>query len=424
MRVLGSVTGVPMPVVPSRLLVLACGMFAIGTGSFVVAGVLAQVSASLHVSVAVAGQMVTLNALSFALLSPVIAATTAHWPRKRLLLAGLAIFVLGNVATALSPNIEVVLASRLLAGLGAAMFSPTATAAGASLVQPEQRGRALALVVAGLSSATALGAPLGTFIGDWLGWRATMWFVAVVGTLAGVGVAWRLADVPTPLAVSLARRLAPLRDARVLLTLLTTWLAFSGLYIVYTYIGSSFDRVTSGNPRVLAELLLLWGLAATVGNLAAGRLTDRFGGRVLINAAIAVLAVDFALLPWASARLATAALAIVVWGLCGWGLLVPQQHRLISITPSAASLLLGLNSAAIYAGVSMSGLLGAAAITWFDRHALGLVGAMFIAVALVVAEWAQQRIARPGRSAASAPGVQSSTARRRAVNGRQSQERS
>jgi len=380
-----------------RLLVLASGMFAIGTDSFVVAGVLGQVSASLGVSVALAGQMVTLYALSYALLSPVIAAAAAHWPRKRLLLTGLVVFVIGNVITALAPTIELVLASRLLAGLGAAMFSPTATAAGASLVPPEQRGRALAIVIAGLSSATALGAPLGTFIGGWLDWRATMWFVSAVGIVAAVGVAWRLPHIPNPPAVSLARRLAPLADARVLLTLLTTWLVYAGLFLVYTYIGSSFDRATGGDARVLAGLLLLWGAAATLGNLVAGRLTDRLGSRRIINAAIALLVVDFALLPWTSASLATAVPALVVWGLCGWGLLVPQQHRLISITPASAPLLLGLNSAAVYVGVSMSGLVGGAALTLLDRHALGLVGAVFIAAGLFVAEQAYRRIAGPVR---------------------------
>jgi predicted MFS family arabinose efflux permease len=385
-----------------RLLVLASGMFAIGTDSFVVAGVLPQVAASLGVSIALAGQMVTLYALSYALLSPVIAAAAAHWPRKRLLLSGMAVFVIGNVITAVAPSIELVLASRLVAGLGAAMFSPTATAAGASLVPPEQRGRALAIVVAGLSSATALGAPMGTFIGGWLDWRATMWFVAAVGTLAMVGVAWRLPQIPTQPAVSLAKRLAPLGDARVLLTLLTTWLVYGGLFLVYTYIGSSFDRATGGDARVLAGLLLLWGAAATVGNLLAGRLTDRFGSRRIINTAIAIVALDFALLPWTSASLATAVPALIIWGLCGWGVVVPQQHRLISITPSAAPLLLGLNSAAIYVGVSMSGLIGGVAISWFDSHALGLAGAVFIVAGLFAAEWAHQRIARPQEKRAAA----------------------
>lgn len=149
--------------------------------------------------------------------------------------------------------------------------------------------------------------------------------VGQTDALAAAGVAWRLRDIPTPPPVSLARRLAPLGDARVLLTLLTTWLAYSGLFLVYTYIGSSFARATGGEPRVLAGLLQLWGMAATVGNLAAGRLTDRFGSRRVINVAIVVDAVDFVLLPWSSASFATAVPALIIWGLCGWGGLVPQQ---------------------------------------------------------------------------------------------------
>jgi DHA1 family inner membrane transport protein len=386
-----------------RLLVLASGMFAVGTDSFVVAGVLHQVSASFGVSVALAGQMVTLYALSYAVLSPVIAAAAAHWPRKRLLLSGLAVFVLGNVATALAPSIELVLVSRVLAGLGAAMFSPTATAAGASLVPPERRGQALAIVIAGFTGATALGAPLGTFIGGWLDWRATMWFVAVVAVLAAMGVACYLRDVPTPPAVSLVRRFEPLADARVLRTLLTTWLAYSGLFVIYTYIGSTFDRATGGNARVLSGLLLLYGLAATVGNLIAGWLTDRFGGRVILNVSIAIVGLDFALLPWTSVSLATAAPALVVWAICGWALHVPQQHRLININPSAAPLLLGLNSAAIYVGLSVAGLIGGAALTWLDRHSLGLIGAAFLALSLLVAEWAHRLIEQPRDGSDKAP---------------------
>lgn len=375
-----------------RLLALTTGMFALGTDSFVVAGVLPQVSRSLGVSVPLAGQMVTIYALSYALLSPLIAALAAHWPRRRLLLGGLTAFILGNLASALAPSIGWVLASRFLAGLGAAMFSPTATATAATMVRPEHRGRALAFVIAGLSGATALGAPLGTFIGGWLGWRATMVFVALVGALAAGGVAWRLPEIPQPPSISLARRLAPLADARVVLTLMTTWLAYSGLFTVYTYIALTFHRATGGNAQILAVLLMTWGLAATVGNLTAGNLTDRFGSRRIINATISIVAVNFALLHWTSKGLLTAIPALVVWGLCGWGLLVPQQHRLISIAPTAAPLLLGLNSAALYIGVSMSGLLGGAVVTWFGSYDLGFFSATLIATALLVAELAHGRL--------------------------------
>lgn len=375
-----------------RLIVLAAGMFAIGTDSFVVAGILPQVAQSLGVSVGVAGQMVTLYALSYALLSPVIAAALAHWPRKRLLLAGLAVFVAGNLITAVAPTIEWVLASRLIAGLGAAMFSPTATAAGASLVPPEKRAHALAIVIAGLTTATALGSPIGTFIGGLGDWRATMWFVTAVGLAAGIAVYAMLPHIPALPGVTLRQRLAPLKDSRVVLTLLTTLAAYSGMFAVYTYIGVTFDRVTGGKPEVLAGLLLLWGFAATVGNLGAGKLTDRFGSRTIIYGALALSTINFALLPLATAHLWSAALSIVVWGVCGWGMLVPQQHRLISLAPASAPLLLGLNSAALYIGVSAAGVIGAASITLLDKHQIGLVGAALLATAFLIAQQADRLI--------------------------------
>jgi predicted MFS family arabinose efflux permease len=381
-----------------RLLALAAGMFAIGTDSFVIAGILPQVAKSLHVSVSAAGQMITVYALSYAVLSPVIAALAAHWPRKRLLLAGLAVFIIGNAITAMAPTLGLVLFSRFIAGLGAAMYSPTATATGAALAAPEKRAQALAVVIAGLSTATALGSPMGTYIGSLGGWRDTLWFVSAVGVIAAVAVNAILPAIPALPSASLRQRLAPLRDSRVALTLLTTLAAYAGMFSVYTYMSVSFDRATGGRPGVLAALLLLFGVASTVGNLLAGRLTDRVGGRVIINGTLAVLVLNFLALPWTSASLPSAAIAIVIWGICGWGLLVPQQARLIHIAPAAAPLLLGLNSAALYVGVSTAGVLGATGIAMLDRHLLGMVAVVPIALALVLAQVANRRI----RSSASA----------------------
>lgn len=387
-----------------RLHILAAGMFAIGTDSFVVAGILPQVAASLGVPIALAGQMVTLYALSYALLSPTVAALLAHWPRKRLLLTGMLVFVAGNAMTALAPDIGWVLASRVLAGLGAAMFSPTATATAASLVTPERRAAALAIVVAGLSSATALGAPLGTLIGGLGDWRATMWFVSALGVLAGLAVWITLPDIAPPPAATLRQRLAPLGDSRITLTLLTTLAAYAGAFSVYTYIGVVFDRATAGNPGLLAVLLMVWGVAAFFGNLIAGKLTDRFGNRRIIHAALLLGALNFALMPWTSADSWTALPAAVLWALCGWGLVVPQQHRLISLAPAAAPLLMGLNSAALYIGVSAAGVLGAAGIALFGAHQLGLLAGALFLLAFGIARLADRRIA--AAASASVPAAQ------------------
>jgi DHA1 family inner membrane transport protein len=368
-----------------RLLMLALGMFAVGTDNFVVAGILPSVAGSLHTTVSLAGQMVTVYALSYAVMAPVMAAVAGAWPRKLLLVCALGIFVAGNIISALATDLNTVLASRALAGLGAAMFAPTALGVAALLGDPARRGRALATVTAGLAAATALGAPLGTFIGGFGSWRSTLWFVAALGLVAMIGVWTLLRSVPQPARFTLRERLAPLRDMRIALTLLTSLFAFGGFLMVYTYAGLVLFPVTGGDARVLAGMLLVWGIAATVGNMLAGRLVDRFESRRIVSVGLGIAIINFCALPWTSAHIASAAIALTIWGLIGWGLLVPQQHRLVKISPQIAPLLLALNNTATYGGLACSGILGGVALLYIEPQYLSIVGAALIAIALVLA---------------------------------------
>lgn len=268
-----------------RLLMLSLGMFAIGTDNFVVAGILPAVADSLHTTVSLAGQMVTVYALSYALMAPVMAAAAGSWSRKTLLISALGIFIVGNVTTALATDLTTVLISRALAGLGAAMFAPTAVGVAAVLGDPARRGRALATVTAGLAAATALGSPVGTFIGGLGGWRSTLWFVAGLGAVSLAGIGALLHDIPQPVRVNLRDRLAPLGNRRVALILLTSLFAFGGFLMVYTYAGLVLLPVTGGDARTLAGLLLVWGIAATAGNLGPGILSiDSIPARSLRSA--------------------------------------------------------------------------------------------------------------------------------------------
>lgn len=378
----------------SRLLTLAIGMFAIGTDSFVVAGMLPEVAGSLGVGVGTAGQLITAYALSYALMTPVMATLTSHLPRRMVLVAGLSVFVLGNAMTALATGFWLALAGRIVAGMGGAIYAPSASATAAALVPPDARGRALAIVMAGLSGATALGAPLGTWIGSMADWRTTIWLVAMVGVLAGAGVMAALPELPGTMKLTLRDRLAVLGDRRVVLTLSTTLLVLAGLYTVYSYVSVVFARATGGRGEILAILIAVWGVAATIGNLTAGALTDRFGSRLALNLAILLVGLDFVLLPVASADLATTVPVLIVWGVCGWGMVVPQQHRLIGIAPSFAPILLALNGSAVYAAVAASGVIGAFLLPVMPAHHLGYVGAALVFVGLLVAESAHRLIRR------------------------------
>ncbi len=369
-----------------RLLVLALGTFSIGTDSFVVAGVLPDVARSFDIGVATTGQLVTVYALTYALMTPVMAAVTAHWQRRTVLLAGLAVFIAGNVLTAVLPAYDLVLASRAVAGLGGAIFTPAASATAAALVSPERRGRALAIVMAGLSGATALGAPIGTLVGSLGDWRLTMWFVAALGLLAMIGIRMLLPQMMPSPPLRLRERLAPVADPRIAMTLLTTLFVLSGLYTVYTYISIAFERATEGDGSRLAALISIWGVAAIAGNLLAGSLTDKFGSRRIINIALMVAILDFAFMPMFNGTFAGASVILIVWGLAGWGILVPQQHRLIEIAPAKAPLVIALNAAAIYIGVSFSGALGAIVLHALAPRFLGPVGAALILAGLITAE--------------------------------------
>ena len=382
-----------------RLLVLALGMFALGTDSFVVAGVLPKISQSFQVTAGLAGQLTTVYAIAYALLSPTIAALAASVPRKKLMLSGLGVFVVANLATAAAPTFALALLTRAFAGLGAAMYAPTATGTGAMIVKPEHRGKALTIIVAGLTAATALGSPMGTVIGGLGDWRWTMFFVSFVGLVAAGGIAMLLKHVPLPPKVSLAARIAPLGDARVGLTLATTLLAMAGNFVIYTYFSLVFDRVLT-STALFGLLLVLWGSGGTVTNLVLSRLLDRFGPREVLMVMLSVLVVDMALVPWASAQLWSSVLAIAVWGIAGWGILGPQQYRLVSIAPTIAPVVLGLNTAATYLGVTAAGVLGAVGLQVLGGHNLGFFSVMLFALAIVSSELAGRRIA--GRDVAAA----------------------
>jgi predicted MFS family arabinose efflux permease len=375
-----------------RLLILALGMFALGTDSFVVAGILPQISRTFNVTIGAAAQMTTTYAITYAIMAPLIAALAAHVPRKRMLLTALGIFAVANLVTAGAPNFTIVLASRVLAGVGAAMFAPTATGAAATLVSPERRGQALSIVIAGLTVSTALGTPIGALIGGVGDWRWTMVFVSALAVASGAGVSSLLAYVPLPPKITLAQRIAPVADPRIALTLLCTWLYQSGHFIIYTYFTVVFDRAIGHNALLTGALLVVWGISGTVSNLVVGRLADSIGDRKLIFGMLLILTLVVGSVSWTGSGLWTTVPALILYGAFSWGVLAPQQRRLVTIAPQTAPVVLGLNTSCTYLGVTTAGIIGALGIPAVGAHHLGYLGASLVAVALGVAELASWRI--------------------------------
>ncbi|MEV7359157.1 MFS transporter [Kitasatospora sp. NPDC091276] len=390
---------------PVRLLLLALGTFAMGTDSMVVAGILGPIAADLGVSVPAAGQLVTVFALGYALLAPVLAALTARWPRRRLLLTALAVFSAANALSALAPDYGLLLATRVLAAAGAALYTPTANAVATTLVAPERRGRALATVLGGMTVATALGVPLGTWVGRG-DWRMTMWLVTALGVAALAGLALLLRDLPAPVAApGLRARLAPLGQRRVLGAAATTLAFFLAFQCVYIYLATAVSGATGGDADRLSLVLLTAGVMSVAGSWLGGRLVDRVGVRRVLLTGSTVAAGAFAALPWLGRSMPGALVYAAVVPLAGWAVSVALPHRLASIDPGNAPLLISLNSSALYLGTAAGGVAGSAAIAvlggrWFPFAAAGLA---LVAAVTAAATTRDARAGAPTEEEATVP---------------------
>jgi MFS transporter, DHA1 family, inner membrane transport protein len=366
------------PLVP-----LALATFAVGTDAFVMAGLLPAIAADLDVSIPAAGQLVTVFALTLAVAAPVLSWLLSPLDRRKALHLALIVFVVGNVVTALSPTYPLALLARILTALGAATITATASSAAVAITPAERRGRAMALVIGGLTLSTALGMPLGNLIGS-ADWRLTLWAVAALGVVAAIGISVSLPKVVLP-AASLTARLAPLHQPKVLTILVATLLVMAGHYTVYTYIGAVSAEATIGSfPQALTLILFAWGIGVLAGNFFAGYLVDE---RPALGVAVAALAggtVLLAISPLTVSNLVFATVWAAIWGITDGMASVVQQHRLVTFAPASAPVLFGLNSSAIYVGVAVGGVLGGLTQDWLSVTLLGVPAAVLALLATTV----------------------------------------
>lgn len=368
----------------SHAVVLATGTFAVGTDAFVIAGLLPSIAESLQVSVGRAGQLVTVFALAYAISAPLVGALAAGRPLRTAVLAALVVLGAGNALTALAPTYSLVLAGRVVAAVGAALYTASATAAAAALAGPARRGRAIAIVITGSTSALVLGTSTGTAVGSALGWRVTLWLVAGLSAVAGAVVAVRL-PLLRRAAAPAGPRFAPLFDRRVRGVLACTFVAFLGIFVPYTYFSAAYEPTTGGDGAHLAGLLLVFGVGGTVGNLSAGALADRFGARRVIVSVTLALAAVFGALPLLQGSLPLAVAAAVVSGVLSFGVTAPAQQRLVTLAPGAGPVLTALHQSAAYFAVSASGVVGAVAVDGWGGGAVGPLGAALLLAAAALA---------------------------------------
>lgn len=370
---------------PLALLALAVGAFGIGTTEFVVIGLLPQVATSFAVTVPTAGLLVTGYALGVVAGSPLLTALGTRIPRRRMLMLLMALFTAGNTITALAPDFGVMLAGRVVTSLAHGAFFGIGSVVAAELVEPRKKARAIALMFTGLTVANVVGVPLGTFVGQHLGWRATFGMVAGLGVLGFAGIAALVPDLPRPADVRLRRELAALRDPQVVLAMAMTVLGFGGVFAAITYLTPMLTRVTGFADSSVSWLMVVFGLGMVAGNLVGGRFADRRLIPMLV-AALGGLAVVLALFTLGAQAKPTAALAVFLIGGLGFATVPPLQKRVMDLAHDAPTLASAVNIGAFNLGNALSAWLGGMVISaGFGYTAPDWIGALLAAAALGLA---------------------------------------
>jgi DHA1 family inner membrane transport protein len=373
-----------------RLIWLAAGSFAVGTVGFVFSTLLPLISEDVHVSIAQAGYLISTFSLAYAIGAPVLSALVGAADRRLVLAAALLVFVGGNLLASQSQSFGFLFLAPVVMGAAGGLFAATAQATAISMAGPEDRARAIAVVVGGTTFAVALGAPLASQLATMFGWRGAFLAVGALGILCAVILWWRLPARHYGPKLTLSERLAALRRPGVALALLVTFVHLSGAFSVISYFGAIAIDGAGLTRYALPVLLLAFGAGAVVGNGLGGYLSDKYGNvpvivwsMVLASTLCVGISAVLLLLPDSLAGPALIAL-MVPWGMIGWAFMPAQVSRIVGLAPDVAGLTLSLNVSALYFGVAFGTFVGGRVLEFGSVEEIGLAGAAMSVTALAM----------------------------------------
>ncbi|AGM03408.1 MFS transporter [Amycolatopsis keratiniphila] len=364
---------------PVALLALAIGAFGIGTTEFVMMGVLPEAAADFGVSIPSAGYLISGYALGVVVGAPLLTAAAVRLPRKTMLLAMMGLFTLGNTLFALSPNQEFGVAFRFLAGLPHGAFFGAGAVVASSLAKPGERAKAVSMMFMGLTLANVVGVPLGTLLGQKVGWRATFGVVAVIGLLAMAAIAKLVPHQGKPVEPSLRGELGAFRRPQVWLALAIVTFGLGGVFACLSYIAPMLTDVTGYSPSNVTLLLSLAGVGMTIGNILGGRLADKALMPSLYVSLIGLAAV-LAIFTFTANGKVGAAVTIFFVGLAGFMIGPMMQARIMEKAGGTPSLV----SAAVQSAFNIANSIGAYLGGLVIAGGFGLVAPNWVGASLAV----------------------------------------
>lgn len=364
------------------------GSVALGLDAYVVAGLLPAIASSLDAREATVGLGVAAFTGSYAVAGPLLAGRAGQRSRQSLIVS-LLVFTVANLATALSPTVSVFLGARVVAGAAAGVYSPLSSAVAAEIAGKGRRGRALALVLAGLAIGTVFGVPLGLALAQRWGWRAAIVLIVAVGGASLAGIALRGGELPAIPASGAGDRLRSIARPKNLLTVTVTLLTGVASLGLYTYMTVILSAGTLAAHQTLA--IWVWGIGGAVGALGIGRLVDR--RNPLRLSVIILVGLMCALLGMTQGQTAWIVLtSLFVWGMCGWASLTPQQHVLLQTNPADGATAVAANVSANYLGSALGATFGSLLVAAQATPAVLCGSAAAVAALALICQLIRQRM--------------------------------
>lgn len=375
------------------LLALAISAFAIGTTEFISVGLLPLIANDLHISVTLAGLTVTLYALGVTFGAPILTSLTSGVPRKILLIGIMLVFIVGNSLAAASTGIGLLLTARIISALSHGVFMSIGSTIAADLVAENRRASAISIMFSGLTVATVTGVPLGTFIGQQLGWRAAFVAIVIVGVIALIA---NLILVPGSLRKGVR---TPVRDqvkivanGRLLLAFLITALGYGGTFVVFTYLSPLLHDVTGFKESTVALILLLYGIAIAIGNVIGGKAANRKPLSALLYMFL-IQAVILLLLTFTAPFKVAGLITIFGMGLLAFmnvpGLQVYVVMLAERFAPKAVDVASSVNIAAFNAGIALGAYLGGIVTDHLGLIHTAWIGSIMVAAAVLLTWWSR-----------------------------------
>ena len=373
---------------------LALGAFVVGTSELVVVGILNLIAKDTHVSISTAGTLVTAYALGISIGGPLITAATIKFDRRTLLRVTIAIYILGNLAAAFSVGFGMLVVARVITGAVHGLFFGEASVVAASLVPPQHRGSAIGMIFGGIAVSSVAGVPLGTLIGQTLGWQAAFVAIVVLGVVALIAIVIFVPPVQTLSRGDFRTQAKAALAPRVLAMLGVELLLLGAEFTAFTFLAPYLNSVTGISGSVISVFLLAYGLASAVGTFVGGRFADLNPSRTIVVANVALVA-TFAVLHFVGRTPILVAVVLVVWGLFGFGALPSLQLRVVTLAGSGGDLAATLGASAGNIGIA-GGALGGAWVVSRSGVSDVVVAALIIAAIALPCSFAVQYVRAPG----------------------------